>query len=253
MGLVSKLKKACSLLRRPHFVIAAVKHRAVAATEQWYPIKFSAARTLVDIGANKGQFSLVFRAICPDSTILAFEPLPSTADTFKRVFEGDPRVILQEVALATTEGVARFHVTDRADSSSLLEPAVSQAEAFGVRPSHMIEVPIRRLDACVDFTSLPHPILLKIDVQGAELEVLKGCDTLGSVDFIYVELSFVELYKGQPMFGDVATYLETRGFELAGAFNQLTTSRYGPTQADFLFRRNANANANANARATGFS
>jgi methyltransferase, FkbM family len=141
------------------------------------------------------------------------------------------------VALADSTGDSEFFVTDRADSSSLLRPGKNQFEAFHVREAKHISVAVRRLSDCVDLGALPHPVLIKIDVQGAELEVLKGCDTLEQAAFVYVELSFVELYQDQPLFGRVAAYLATRGFELAGVYNQTVTASFGPTQADFLFKR----------------
>jgi hypothetical protein len=69
--------------------------------------------------------------------------------------------------------------------------------------------------------------------------VLEGCSTLEYASFIYVELSFVELYEGQALFEEVAAYLFGRGFTVMGVFNQVSTARFGPTQADFLFKRRA--------------
>jgi hypothetical protein len=86
-------------------------------------------------------------------------------------------------------------------------------------------------------TALDHPILLKVDVQGGELCVFEGCSSLTSVDFIYVELSFVELYEDQPLFQEVSEYLVTRGFSVAGLYNQVATAEFGPTQIDVLFKR----------------
>jgi hypothetical protein len=106
-----------------------------------------------------------------------------------------------------------------------------------VRALSTTEVQLKRLDECVDVNSLPRPILLKVDVQGGELGVFQGCDQLAEIDFIYVELSFVELYEGQPLFDDVSAYLISRGFVLVGVFNQVSTTEFGPTQVDALFRR----------------
>jgi len=233
---LTKLRKAARLLARPRFARAALAHRVAAAVEHLEAIDRSGARTLIDIGANKGQFSLAARARLAGLGIIAFEPLPEAADRFERLFGGDPGVALHRVALSEAEGEAEFHVTDRSDSSSLLKPGAAQDAAFGVRESATIRVPVRRLDHCLALADLPRPILIKIDVQGAELGVLKGCADLEAADFVYVELSFVELYEGQPLFGEVAAYLAGRGFALAGVFNQVTTARFGPTQADFLFR-----------------
>jgi FkbM family methyltransferase len=235
--LPSRIRKGLSLLGHPHFVQAVVGHRVAATTEHLSAIRFCAANTLLDAGANKGQFSLAFRAVRPHAHIIAFEPLPEAADIYERLFGRDRPTHLQRVALSSSEGTAQFHVADRADSSSLLKPGKGQERAFGVREARTIEVPVKRLDDCVDINSLAHPILLKVDVQGGELGVFQGCDPLAEVDFIYVELSFVELYEGQPLFQDVSEYLAGRGFTIAGVFNQVMTDEFGPTQVDALFKR----------------
>lgn len=233
---LAKMRKGARLLSRPRFARAALRHRVAAAIEHLQAIDQSGAATLIDIGANKGQFSLAFRARRPDAGIVAFEPLPDAADRFARLFGRDPRATLHRVALADVDGEAEFHVTNRGDSSSLLKPGAAQDAAFGVREASIIRIPVRRLDRLVTLADMPRPILIKIDVQGAELGVLKGCADLELADFVYVELSFVELYEGQPLFGEVAAYLSGRGFDLAGVFNQVVTDEFGPTQADFLFR-----------------
>ena len=236
MSIFSRLCKGAALLTRPGFARAAVRHRIAAAVEHLDVIELTAAATLVDIGANKGQFSLAFQQLRPNAQIIAFEPLPQAADRYEALFAGDETVTLHRVALSDAAGRAVFHVADREDSSSLLKPGAGQSRAFGVSGAATIDVPVDRLDARVALASLPRPILVKIDVQGAELSALKGCDDLECADFVYVELSFVELYESQPLFSDVATYLMGRGFTLAGVYNQITTVAFGPTQADFLFK-----------------
>lgn len=212
-------------------------HRVAAATEHLSAIRACEANTLLDAGANKGQFSLAFRALRPNSHVVAFEPLAEAADIFARLLPRDNLTQLQRVALGSVDGRAEFHVADRADSSSLLRLGVGQEQAFGVRCVSTVEVSVKRLDACIDLAVLPHPIFLKVDVQGGELGVFEGCDQLSTIDFIYVELSFVELYVGQPLFEEVTSYLSGRGFKVRGAFNQVVTDEYGPTQVDILFER----------------
>lgn len=231
------VRKYRSLFEHPRFLREAFAHRVAAATEHLSAIRYIAANTLLDVGANKGQFSLAFHVVRPDARIIAFEPMPDAADTYERVFAGIGTVSLKRVAIAERDETAEFFVADRADSSSLLAPGKGQELAFGVRAAHTIKVPVERLDRCVDINDLPRPILLKIDVQGGELRVLEGCGFLEEVDFVYVELSFVQLYVGQPLFREVGQYLAQRGFEIAGVFNQVVTPTYGPTQADVLFRR----------------
>jgi FkbM family methyltransferase len=234
----AKARKALALLTRRKFAAAVMRHRVAAAVEHLDAIAFTGANVLIDVGANKGQFSLAFRALRPNAQIVAFEPLGEEADTYQRVFAGDAKVVLHRTALSDHVGEAEFHVTDRADSSSLLKPGVRQAEAFGVNEQRLIRIPLDRLDNYLPELHQIAPVLLKIDVQGAELQVLKGCASLDAIDYIYVELSFVELYERQPLLDEVFEYLRGRGFRLVGVFNQAMTS-YGPTQADCLFKRGA--------------
>ncbi|MBI0477196.1 FkbM family methyltransferase [Sphingomonas sp. MA1305] len=236
MPIAAKLAKLVRLARRPRLWRTALVHRVVGAVEHDWPIRFTQAATLIDAGANRGQFSTLFHALRPNATILAFEPLPEAADAYAALFANVPNVHLHRMALSDRTGSATFHIADRADSSSLLAPGTGQEAAFNVRCARTIDVRVDRLDRQVDMSKLSRPIMLKIDVQGAELDVLRGTDNLDAVDFVYVELSFVPLYERQALFDDVASFLRNEQFELAGVFNQVITNRFGPTQADFLFR-----------------
>jgi hypothetical protein len=74
---------------------------------------------------------------------------------------------------------------------------------------------VRTLNKLLADRELVHPALLKIDVQGFELPVLRGAEqTLRSFDQILVEASFAELYEGQALFPDVSHHLEEHGFHL---------------------------------------
>lgn len=235
--MVPKLRKAFGLLGRPRLARVAIINRVAASIEHLDAIHRAPANTLLDAGANKGQFSLAFRHVRPRATIVAFEPLPEAAKVFEKLFAGDEMTRLQRVALAGSAGSAVFYVADRADSSSLLMLGEGQDRAFRVRTNKTITVPLQRLDECIDIGGLPRPILLKVDVQGGELGVFEGCGTIGEIDYIYVELSYVELYVGQPLIGDAIAYLSAKGFQVIGIFNQVSTGEFGPTQVDVLFRR----------------
>ncbi|RYY25564.1 MAG: FkbM family methyltransferase [Sphingomonadales bacterium] len=243
MSFITRARKALILLSRRKFAVVAATERVAAAVEHLEAIRLAGAETLIDIGANKGQFSLAFRTLRPGARIIAFEPLPDAGDRYLRIFGRDTNVTLHRVALAKESGEAEFYVTDRDDSSSLLKPGKGQSDAYGVNTARTIRVPLRRLKDLVSIETLPRPIFVKIDVQGAELDVLKGCEELEQADLVYVELSFVELYEGQPLADEVIAYLQSRGFLLAGVFNQASTDLFGPTQADFLFKRAVPSNA----------
>ncbi len=235
---VRKLLKLLRLLGHPTFrhglrvgVAAAVEHRDVVGS--------MALATLVDVGANTGQFSLLVRALHPAARIIAFEPLPPAADRFRRLFAADAGTALRQSAIAPWRGTATMHLSESADSSSLLPITDRQAEVFpGTREVGTTTVEAGPLDAFVDPAQIAAPAMLKIDVQGFELEVLHAAQPLLDLfEHIYVEASFEALYEGQALFGEVAGFLAAHGFAEVGRFNVATDAAGAPIQADFLFRK----------------
>lgn len=196
-------------------------------------------RSIVDVGANRGQFALVTRRCFPGANIFSFEPLSKPANRYRRVFAGDERTRLHEVAVAPRSGTATIHVSAHDDSSSLLPITTLQDQLFpGTSEVGQETVRIGPLREFVRPEEIEPPALLKIDVQGYELETLKGCESLlERFAYIYVECSFVELYAGQASVSEVIDFLHERGFVLKGIYN-ITYDRSGlAVQADFFFGR----------------
>ena len=214
-----------------HGVGAAIEHRDVIGRLR--------LATVVDVGANVGQFSLLTRALHPDARIVAFEPLPEAADIYRRVFADDPRAMLHQAAISPDAGTATMHVSASADSSSLLPITDRQSELFpGTEEVGTAQVEAGPLGGFVAAEDLAAPAMLKIDVQGFELEVLRGSHALlGFFDWVYVEASFEPLYANQALAGDVTAFLEENGFVEEGRYNVSRARDGSPIQADFLFRR----------------
>ena len=130
---------------------------------------------VIDVGANRGQFSLDVHTALPHTPIIAFEPLQHEAAVYTEVFGGVPSVELRVHAVGAAEGVKALHVTRSADSSSLLAPTELQNATFpDTDEIDQIDVTISTLDDALAEIDLGARALLKADVQGYELEVLKG-------------------------------------------------------------------------------
>ena len=199
----------------------------------------SDCRTVVDIGANRGQFALVARRCLPQARVISFEPLPAAAAKFRAVFADDDRVTLHEVAIGPVRGNATIHISRRDDSSSLLPITATQASLFpGTEEAATAVVRVAPLREFVSAADIQTPALLKLDVQGFELEALRGCeDLLDRFAYVYAECSFVELYAGQALADEVIAWLRERGFNLRGEHNTVHDRGGRAIQADFLFAR----------------
>jgi FkbM family methyltransferase len=216
-----------------------LKFGVAAATEHIGAMRSTPAATVIDVGANIGQFSLMTRAIHPGAIIHAFEPLRGMADVYEKLFAGDPRAVLHRCAAGASASTSELNVSKQPDSSSLLPISDRQAALFpGTEKAGEESVRIERIDDVLDVAALPEPILVKLDVQGFELEALKGMPrVLERARWVYVEVSFISLYTGQPLANEISHWLNQHGFELTGIYNTTYAQSGVNVQADLLFTR----------------
>jgi FkbM family methyltransferase len=194
--------------------------------------------TIVDIGANRGQFALAAREIS-GARVISFEPIPSVAAIFKKIFSTDEFTKLHVAAIGEKFEKKLIHLSARDDSSSLLEITSNQSKLFpGTHEIGTLEIVVGPLDMYITNDEIIKPAMLKIDVQGYELQALAGCKTLiSNFEFIYCECSFIELYANQACADKVISYLDRLGFRLTGVFNTSYDLSGGCIQSDFLFQR----------------
>jgi FkbM family methyltransferase len=198
---------------------------------------------ILDIGANRGQFTLLCRQLFPTIPVIAFEPLPSAYAIHARIFDSDPSVTLHRIACGAEEALVEFHVAEKDDNSSTLAPSLQQEVFGGSSTDETITVRQRRVDQIADLHQY-HSALLKIDTQGNELDVLKGAASiLPRMQWIYVEASFVELYEDQALAHSVIAYLANHGFGLHGIYNPAYDAGGRCVQADLLFQASEHAAA----------
>lgn len=220
ISLARKVVKGLRVARSPAY--RAALRRGVAASIEHDAVPLPAdVRTVLDIGANRGQFAIYSSGRFPLASIRCFEPIPEARAKLESVIPSDRDIRVFDVALSSAEGVVDFHVSADDDSSSLLSASETQVDMFpGSRRQRTITVRTARLDAMLAGEDLARPLLMKLDIQGGELEALKGAErTLEQTDFVLVECSFVELYEGQAMGDEVIAFLRGRGFDLAGLYS----------------------------------
>jgi FkbM family methyltransferase len=199
---------------------------------------FSDIDCFYDVGANIGQFSLLLFSAGIKSPVIAFEPIPSCFKQLDRLSSRMKNLVCRNIALGSSDTINTLLVASSPDSSSFLEPTLAQKTVYGVTSTNR-SISVKQLSLVSILKSYPCSSgFLKIDVQGYELNVLTGCENLAQYfKYIYVELSFVELYKNQPLFSEVFNYLELKGYCLIDIKNLFHSVQGSLVQGDFLFKR----------------
>lgn len=187
---------------------------------------------IVDAGANKGRTAEALLALYPDATFLAaYEPNARLARKLAKRFVHEPRVSVRQAALGEAAGVASLQVPLRATCASLLSPLDGTCDTEGLV---MQETPVVRLEDELD--EPPH--ILKMDVQGFELPVLRGAGRLlAGVTAVAAEVAFRPRYAGQALAWEVRDWLGAAGFVLEGLYGPLYDAEGLIVAADGLFLR----------------
>lgn len=197
---------------------------------------FDPRRPLVifDIGACEGEDTVRYSRIYPHARIYAFEPLPANQALVRANLArySVTRAELVPIALSDRAGEAVFHVSSGRPgtlfageqwnygnkSSSLLAPAGEKPMHGWIEFKESISVPTGTLDEFCKTHALPRVDFIQMDVQGAERLVLGGATRmLPKIGAIWLEVSTLELYRGQALQDDIARFMRSHGFALAHA------------------------------------
>lgn len=172
--------------------------------------------TVLDVGANDGEYARTLRSIGYKGRIVSFEPLSRAFDALSAAAASDPDWHAVRLALGDTAESTVIHVAGNSASSSLLG-MLPRHTAVAPQSAYVAEeiVTMERLDAVFDSHVKPGSrVFLKIDTQGYESRVLSGAEgVLDRVVGLQVELSLEPLYEGQSMAEDVMAWLRRRGFQ----------------------------------------
>ena len=167
---------------------------------------------IFDCGANIGHVSWQFHKRFSDALIYAFEPNP---DVFRQLSTSlakeHAHIRKFNVGIGSENASMLFYKNNNTGTSSFLAPNDFH-RAHMARKFTTLEVPIISITSfCVEH-NLDHIGIVKIDIEGFELEALKGSQRLlenNLIDFLYIEVSLVPSYTGQPLIENVIEYLRT--------------------------------------------
>jgi FkbM family methyltransferase len=203
-------------------------------------LKGKGIRTVLDVGANTGQFATMIQQALPEARVYSFEPLGECCEQLRKTMEGVSGFQAFDFALGETNGQAQIYRNDATPSSSLLPMAELHKEAFPFAAQAQLEtIKIRRLDDVIHDLEIVDDVLIKVDVQGTEDKVIAGGEeTFSRASVLILETTFVPLYQGQSLFDAIYDRLRAKGFTYMGTEHIIRDPRDGRVlQCDSLFLR----------------
>jgi len=194
---------------------------------------------ILDAGASHGRISRKLLTRFPRANVFAFEPNGLYGEVLRQFAREEPRFHPYFIALSDEKGRARLNLTTAPGSTSLLMPNRQMRDLFSADASveGFTEVDVTTIDDWVQTNGNPPLQILKFDIQGAELQALRGATrTLrASTSLIYIELWFNPGYDGGALYGEVDSFLRTEGFVLFDIFKPKYDPRGVLTWANAIF------------------
>ncbi len=172
---------------------------------------------ILDVGGADGITAIKFHEKFVNSTVFVFEPLQENINVLQKNITPYKRIRLFQTALGDEKKQSQINITKRITSSSLLAINTSEFKddymSSQLVPENTELINLDTLDNLI--TKDKKVIILKIDVQGFELEVLKGgTTTLQNTSLVMVELQNHKMYLNAPMYYEVDAHLRKSNFTL---------------------------------------
>ncbi len=195
--------------------------------------RYSGSRDIgvaLDVGANVGQTAHQLIRYLPKARIVCFEPTPTAFDALKSAYSDRVECVAAAIGRETGTASLKLHEDSQLNSFATVRTGQKQTDT--------VDVPVYALDDYCGGHGITQIDILKMDVQGWEMEVLAGAQGLlssGRVRFVYAEVGFRSRDTDMQSFGELNAHMDALGYEFCGLYEPF---RWGRSKA-FLGFANA--------------
>lgn len=184
-------------------------------------------KIIFDGGANIGFVTYQFHKRFKNASIYSFEPNPSVFSKLKKSTESNKNVYVINKGIGNEDLILNFYKNNNTGTSSFLEPNDFH-KAHLARKYEKIEIPTISINQFCQQNSIDKIDILKLDIEGFELNALKGCKEMlleNKIDFIYTEVNLIPTYEGQCLIEEVIAFLRK--------LNYIPYNFYGNNETEF--------------------
>ncbi len=188
-----------------------------AFTAQKLILRNQIVSTIFDVGANKGQSIAQYRKLYKNAQIVSFEPFSEVMEVLKKRNSNDNNLTTVPAAVSNKSGTQSFFTSVHTTMNSL-----SKLADVDENEQQEIIVPTITLDEFCLEKSIEHIDILKMDIQGGELNALEGASELlknNQIDVVYTELLFRKMYEDQAIAFQIYDKMHHNGYQLFGYYS----------------------------------
>ena len=198
--------------------------------------------TIIDGGASIGDISLKFSNYFPKSNVYCFEPYSEFNQLLRERFKNNEKISIYPYALNSNNEDLNLYINKSKGTNSTLPPASNGVSIYGTQFENtgLERTKGISLDNWAKQNSIYHIDILKLDVQGTELDVLKGANGLmanNGIDALLLEVNFQNCYRNQSGWDALVSYLTNLGYCLFNFYN-FYYHEGRLVQSDAIFFRN---------------
>lgn len=189
-------------------------------------------KTIVDVGAAAGTWTLLAKELWPACSYVLFEPLEERKGDLENLAASNDNIFIVPFAAGETDSEARFFVSNDLDGSGVAGNAVNTDEHIRVVKQTSIELEIKKLN-------LKGPYIIKLDTHGYEVPIIEGsAQIINEVSAFIIECYGFRIAESSLLFWEMCAYMNNLGFSLFNMVDLMSRPKDGAFwQCDAFFIR----------------